>query len=36
VLDDSGLPLGLQLLGFPQGDAGLFAVARWVEDALLG
>jgi Asp-tRNA(Asn)/Glu-tRNA(Gln) amidotransferase A subunit family amidase len=36
MLDDGGLPLGLQVLGFPQGDAGLFAVAGWVEDALHG
>jgi Asp-tRNA(Asn)/Glu-tRNA(Gln) amidotransferase A subunit family amidase len=36
VLDDGGLPLGLQVLGFPQGDAGLFAVAGWLEDALNG
>ena len=34
VLDDDGLPLGLQVLGFPQGDAGVFAVAGWIEDAL--
>src|SRR5207344_248254 len=36
VLDDDGLPLGLQVLGFPQGDADLFAVAKWIEDALRG
>jgi hypothetical protein len=36
VLDDGGLPLGLQVLGFPQGDAGVFAVAGWIEDALSG
>jgi Asp-tRNA(Asn)/Glu-tRNA(Gln) amidotransferase A subunit family amidase len=34
VLDDGGLPLGLQVLGFPQGDSALFAVAGWIEDAL--
>ena len=34
VLDDGGLPLGLQVLGFPQGDADMFAVAGWIEDAL--
>jgi hypothetical protein len=36
VLDDGGLPLGLQVLGFPQGDADLFGVAGWIEDALHG
>ena len=34
VLNDDGLPLGLQVLGFPQDDAGVFAVAGWIEDAL--
>jgi Asp-tRNA(Asn)/Glu-tRNA(Gln) amidotransferase A subunit family amidase len=36
VLDDCGLPLGLQVLGFPQGDTSVFAVAGWIEDALRG
>ena len=36
VLEDGGLPLGLQVLGFPQGDADVFAGARWIEDALHG
>jgi Asp-tRNA(Asn)/Glu-tRNA(Gln) amidotransferase A subunit family amidase len=36
VLNDNGLPLGLQVLGFPQGDAELFAVAGWIEDTLRG
>jgi Asp-tRNA(Asn)/Glu-tRNA(Gln) amidotransferase A subunit family amidase len=36
VLEDGGLPLGLQVLGFPQGDADVFAVAGWIEDALRG
>jgi Asp-tRNA(Asn)/Glu-tRNA(Gln) amidotransferase A subunit family amidase len=36
VLDDAGLPLGLQILGFPQADADLFALARWIEGALRG
>jgi Asp-tRNA(Asn)/Glu-tRNA(Gln) amidotransferase A subunit family amidase len=36
VLEDGDLPLGLQVLGFPQGDADVFAVARWIEDALRG
>jgi Asp-tRNA(Asn)/Glu-tRNA(Gln) amidotransferase A subunit family amidase len=34
VLDDGGLPLGLQVLGFPQGDADLLAVAGWIEHTL--
>ncbi len=34
LLDDGGLPLGLQVLGFPQADADTFAVAGWIEDAL--
>jgi Asp-tRNA(Asn)/Glu-tRNA(Gln) amidotransferase A subunit family amidase len=34
VLNDNGLPLGLQVLGFPQDDAALFAVAGWIENAL--
>ncbi len=36
VLDEAGLPLGLQVLGFPQADADVFAVAGWIEDALRG
>jgi Asp-tRNA(Asn)/Glu-tRNA(Gln) amidotransferase A subunit family amidase len=36
LLDDGGLPLGLQVLGFLQRDADLFAVAGWIEDALRG
>ena len=36
VLDDAGLPLGLQILGFPQADADLFALAGWIEGALRG
>ena len=36
VLDDGGLPLRLQVLGFPQGDADVFAVAGWIDDALRG
>jgi Asp-tRNA(Asn)/Glu-tRNA(Gln) amidotransferase A subunit family amidase len=34
VLDDAALPLGLQVLGFPQGDADVFAVAGWIEGSL--
>jgi Asp-tRNA(Asn)/Glu-tRNA(Gln) amidotransferase A subunit family amidase len=34
--EDGGLPLGLQVLGFPQGNADVFAVARWIGDALRG
>ncbi len=36
ILDDGGLPLGLQVLGFPRGDADLFAVANWIEAVLRG
>jgi len=36
VLNDNGLPLGLQVLGFPQADAAVFAIAGWIETALLG
>jgi Asp-tRNA(Asn)/Glu-tRNA(Gln) amidotransferase A subunit family amidase len=36
LLDDGGLPLVLQVLGFPQGDASVFAVSGWIEDALRG
>jgi Asp-tRNA(Asn)/Glu-tRNA(Gln) amidotransferase A subunit family amidase len=36
VLNDNGLPLGLQVLGFPQKDALLFAVAGWIENTLCG
>ena len=31
VLNDGALPLGLQVLGLPQGDADLFAIAAWIE-----
>jgi Asp-tRNA(Asn)/Glu-tRNA(Gln) amidotransferase A subunit family amidase len=34
LLDDGGLPLGLQVLGFPQHDADLLAVAGWIENSL--
>ena len=34
VLEDEGLPLGLQLMGFEQQDAALFAIAVWVRDYL--
>ena len=34
VLNDNGLPLGLQVLGFSQGDASVFTTAGWIEDAL--
>jgi Asp-tRNA(Asn)/Glu-tRNA(Gln) amidotransferase A subunit family amidase len=36
VLNDNGLPLGLQVLGFPQNDALLFAAAGRIEDTLRG
>ncbi|MBO0751229.1 MAG: amidase [Bradyrhizobiaceae bacterium] len=34
VLSDQGLPLGLQLMGFPHRDAALFATAAWVMDLM--
>jgi Asp-tRNA(Asn)/Glu-tRNA(Gln) amidotransferase A subunit family amidase len=34
LLNDDGLPLGLQVLGFPQRDAALFSVAGWIEGHL--
>ena len=34
-LEEDGLPLGFQVLGFAQKDAGAVAVARWI-DATLG
>lgn len=34
VLEDEGLPLGLQLMGFEQQDAHLFAIAVWLRDYL--
>lgn len=34
VLEDSGLPLGLQLMGAAGRDAALFAVATWIARAL--
>jgi Asp-tRNA(Asn)/Glu-tRNA(Gln) amidotransferase A subunit family amidase len=34
VLEDEGLPLGLQLMGFEQQDAPLFAIAMWLRDYL--
>jgi Asp-tRNA(Asn)/Glu-tRNA(Gln) amidotransferase A subunit family amidase len=36
LLRSEGLPLGLQLLGFPAAEATLFAHAAWVEAALGG
>lgn len=34
VMEDEGLPLGLQLMGFEQQDAPLFAIAVWMRDSL--
>ena len=34
VLEDEGLPLGLQVMGFEQQDAHLFAIAVWLRDYL--
>ncbi len=36
VLEADGLPLGLQVLGFPQADAALFGVAGWIEGVVRG
>jgi Asp-tRNA(Asn)/Glu-tRNA(Gln) amidotransferase A subunit family amidase len=36
LLQAEGLPLGLQLLGFPDHDATLFGHAAWVEQTLSG
>jgi Asp-tRNA(Asn)/Glu-tRNA(Gln) amidotransferase A subunit family amidase len=36
LLDDGGLPLGLQLMGFADHDAALFAVAAAVMATLTG
>jgi Asp-tRNA(Asn)/Glu-tRNA(Gln) amidotransferase A subunit family amidase len=35
VLADEGLPLGLQMMGFEQQDAVLFAAAAWVRELLV-
>jgi Asp-tRNA(Asn)/Glu-tRNA(Gln) amidotransferase A subunit family amidase len=34
VLNDGGLPLGLQLLGFAHHDAALFATAAWIMETM--
>jgi Asp-tRNA(Asn)/Glu-tRNA(Gln) amidotransferase A subunit family amidase len=34
LFEVDGLPLGLQVLGFEQQDAGAFAVALWIDGAL--
>jgi Asp-tRNA(Asn)/Glu-tRNA(Gln) amidotransferase A subunit family amidase len=36
LLQSEGLPLGLQLLGFPNQDATLFSHAAWVDTSLSG
>jgi Asp-tRNA(Asn)/Glu-tRNA(Gln) amidotransferase A subunit family amidase len=36
LLSEGGLPVGVQLLGFEQGDADLFATAGAVEQILGG
>jgi len=36
LLEDEGLPLGLQLLGWMNGDASLFEVANWVASDAFG
>ena len=35
ALEDQGLPLGLQLMGFEQADAALFSLAAWVRGRLM-
>ncbi|MBT6402941.1 MAG: amidase [Rhodospirillaceae bacterium] len=35
ALSADGLPLGLQLIGYHNRDADLFAMANWVDDALV-
>ena len=34
LLEEDGMPVGLQLIGFQQRDADLFAASRWVMDTL--
>ena len=34
LLRDEGLPLGLQVAGFPDRDADTFATAAWIERTL--
>jgi Asp-tRNA(Asn)/Glu-tRNA(Gln) amidotransferase A subunit family amidase len=34
LLEEDGLPLGFQVLGFAQKDAAAMAVARWIEQTL--
>jgi Asp-tRNA(Asn)/Glu-tRNA(Gln) amidotransferase A subunit family amidase len=34
LLNDAGLPLGLQVVGFEHRDADVFATAAWIEQAL--
>jgi Asp-tRNA(Asn)/Glu-tRNA(Gln) amidotransferase A subunit family amidase len=34
MLEEQGLPLGLQIMGYQQKDAAMFATARWVRDQL--
>jgi len=36
MLEEQSLPLGLQIIGFQQQDAAMFAIARWVRDRLVG
>ena len=33
---DDGLPVGMQLIGPPRGEAKVLAVAKWIEDAMGG
>ena len=34
LLEAEGLPVGMQVMGFEQRDADLFAVAAWIEQAV--
>ena len=36
LLAVAGLPLGLQLIGFPDRDADLFGVAGWLMESAIG
>jgi Asp-tRNA(Asn)/Glu-tRNA(Gln) amidotransferase A subunit family amidase len=31
-----GMPVGVQLMGYDNGEAGLAAIARWIDELLAG